>query len=63
MFLGKRFWRMFKDIQEIFKKISENLEEDFRECSRRFQEMLAKILGNVNEHSGYCSRRFQGMLV
>ena len=63
MYLGKRFWGIFKNIEEIFKKIPGKFEEDFRECSRRFQEILAKILGNVNEHSGYSSRRFQGMLV
>ena len=44
-------------------RILRNVEEGFRECSRKFQEMLAKILGNISKHSGYCSRRSWGMLV
>ena len=31
-------------------RILRNVEEDFRECSRRFQEMLAKILVNISKH-------------
>ena len=44
-------------------RILRNVEEDFRECSRRFQEMLAKILVNISKHSGYCSSRSRGMPV
>ena len=40
-----------------------NIEEDSRECSRRFRGMLKDILGNVRKDSGECSKRFRGMLV
>ena len=33
----------------MFKKISQNVQEDSREFSRRFREMLQKIFGNVQE--------------
>ena len=38
-----------------------NVEEDSRECWRRFRGMLKKIPGNVSEDSGKCLKRFRGM--
>ena len=42
----------------MFKKISQNVQEDSREFSRRFREMLQKIFGNVQEDL----REFQRIL-
>ena len=75
---GNEMWRMLdtrgmftgapvnllEDSGELYHfRILRNVEEDFRECSRRFQEMLVKILGNISKHSGYCSSWSRGMPV
>ena len=41
---------MLKKIRGMFKKIPENVLEDFGGCLRIFQGMLKKIPGNLNFH-------------
>ena len=45
----------------MFQRIPGNVEEDSRECSRRFRGMFEEILGNVQEDSVECSKRFRVM--
>ena len=50
------FWVIFKRILEMISfKILGNVEEDSRECSRRFRGMLVNILCIAQEDSGECS--------
>ena len=46
----------------MFKEIPRNVQEDSKECSKRFRGMYNKIPGNVRDDSGECSRRFLGRL-
>ena len=46
----------------MLNKIPGNVQQDSRECSRRFRGMFQKIPGNVQKDSGECSKRFRGML-
>ena len=52
---------MLKKIPGMFKRIPENVQEDFGESSRISRGMFKKIPGNVQEDSGQCSKRFRGM--
>ena len=47
--------------QGMFKKISENVEEDSGECSRGFRGMLKNIPWNVDKDSREYSRRLNAL--